>query len=155
MMALVDKKEGSERVFGMDNWSGYVAERNWLMQFVRERKIANPVVLSGDIHSNWVNDLRIDDLRPESPVVATEFVGTSISSKGNGGQRRDHEQRLMAENLGVRFFNDERGYVRCTVAQDHWRSDYRTVSEVTKPGGAVTTRASFVVEAGSPGRKRA
>ena len=53
----------------------------------------NPVVLTGDIHSNWVNDLRVDDRKPESPVVATEFVGTSISSGGNGERRRPSGER--------------------------------------------------------------
>jgi len=59
-------------------------ERMELMQWIADRKVPNPVVLSGDIHSNWVNNLHVDDRKPETPVVATEFVGTSITSKGNG-----------------------------------------------------------------------
>ena len=46
------------------------------------KRAANTVVLTGDNHANWVNDLRTDDLRPETPLVATEFAGTSISSGG-------------------------------------------------------------------------
>ena len=42
------------------------------------------VALAGDIHSNWVNDLRVDDREMDAPVVATEFVGTSITSGGDG-----------------------------------------------------------------------
>jgi alkaline phosphatase D len=99
--------------------------------------------------------LRLDDLRPETPVVATEFVGTSISSGGNGGEHHERGKVLMAENPGVRFFNDERGYVRCTITPGTWRADYRTVPYVTKTGAPVVTRASFVVEAGAPGAKRA
>ena len=51
----------------MDKWAGYAGERNKLMSFIAERKVANPIVLTGDIHSNWVNDLRADDLRPKRP----------------------------------------------------------------------------------------
>jgi alkaline phosphatase D len=61
----------------------------------------------------------------------------------------------MAENPGVRFLNGERGYVRCTVTPKSWRSDFRTVSQIEKPGAPIITRASFVVEAGEAGAKRA
>ena len=155
IMATVDVKGGPERVFPVDEWCGYVDERNKLMSFMHDRKIANPVVLTGDNHSNWVNDLRTDDLRPETPIVAAEFVGTSISSGGNGDQRRDKEKNLKAENAGVHFHNGERGYVRCKVTPELWQSDFRTVERINKPGAPMQTRASFVVEAGQAGVKRA
>jgi alkaline phosphatase D len=94
-------------------------------------------------------------LQPETPVVATEFVGTSLSSSGDGGQERERERHLMAENPGVRFFNQERGYVRCKVTPKEWTTDFRTVEYVEKPGAPITTRATFVVEAGQPGAKKA
>jgi alkaline phosphatase D len=155
VMTLVDFKHGSEREFSMDKWSGYVDERKKLMAYIADHKVANPVVLTGDVHSNWVNDMRVDDLQPETPVVATEFVGTSISSSGDGGQKRERERYLMAENPGVKFFNQERGYVRCTVTPKDWTTDFRTVDYVEKPGAPVTTRAAFVVEVGQPGAKQA
>jgi alkaline phosphatase D len=155
IMALVDLKEGPERLFPMDEWSGYIAERNRLMQFVHDRQIANTVVLTGDNHANWVNDLRTDDLRVETPLVATEFGGTSISSGGDGDDGSSRAKHLLAENPGVHFYNRERGYVRCTITPKQWRTDFRTVAHVTKPGAPITTRASFVVEAGQGGAKPA
>ena len=44
----------------MDQWPGYEISRRRLLRFFHERKIANPVVLTGDIHLNWVNDLQLD-----------------------------------------------------------------------------------------------
>jgi alkaline phosphatase D len=155
IMAEISRKEGPGRQFSMDDWCGYVHERNELMNFIQDRKIANAVVITGDNHTNWVNDLRLDDLRPETPVVATEFVGTSITSGGNGGEQQERGKAIMAENPGVQFFNDERGYVRCTITPKTWRSEFRTVAEVTKPGAPVVTRATYVVEAGKAGAKRA
>lgn len=155
VMAAIDKKEGPMREFPMDDWCGYVHERNELMKFIQDRKIANAVVITGDNHTNWVNNLRLDDLRPETPVVATEFAGTSITSGGDGGERKDRAKVIMAENPGVQFFNDERGYVRCTITPKTWRSEFRTVAQVTKPGAPVVTRAAFAVEAGKAGAKRA
>ena len=46
----------------------------------RQRAYPIPVVIGGDIHSFFANDLRLDFNDPKSPMVATEFVGTSITS---------------------------------------------------------------------------
>lgn len=155
MMAMVSLIAGQPPRYSMDKWPGYAHERERLLQFLAERRIANPVVLTGDIHSNWVNDLRVDDRQPELPVVATEFVGTSISSDGNGAETPARTAAVAAENPCVRFHNGERGYVRCIVTPEAWRSDYRVVPEILRPGGPILTRASFVVESGRPGAVRA
>jgi alkaline phosphatase D len=112
-------------------------------------------VLTGDIHSNWVNDLRVDDRQPETPVVATEFVATSISSGGTGPKVVAGLDKLLAANPVVRFHNRERGYIRCAVSPKLWTSDYVVCEDVLQPGGPVLTRASFVVEAGVPGSRKA
>ena len=66
----------------IDPWDGYRAERDRLRQFLADRR-PNPIVLTGDIHTHWVNDLKVDFDDP-SAEVGTEFVGTSISSGGDG-----------------------------------------------------------------------
>ena len=84
MMGMVGfRRDGGEPMYSMDQWPGYAHERMRVVRFLQERRVPNPVVLTGDIHSNWVNDLRVDDRRHEQPVVATEFVGTSITTGGN------------------------------------------------------------------------
>jgi hypothetical protein len=42
--------------------------------------VVGAVVITGAIHSSWVNDLEADFLDPASRTIATEFVGTSVSS---------------------------------------------------------------------------
>jgi phosphodiesterase/alkaline phosphatase D-like protein len=48
------------------------------LKFFAERKIANPVVLTGDIHSNWANDLLLNfedlDGRPDEGMRPLEEV---------------------------------------------------------------------------------
>ena len=51
----------------MDQWSGYQVERTRFLQFLADRRPSNPVVLTGDIHNHWVNDLRVDFDDPKSP----------------------------------------------------------------------------------------
>ena len=151
MMGLVGFRKGNEELgYSMDQWPGYAAERASLLRFLRDRRISNPVVLTGDIHSAWVNELRVDDHRPEEPLVATEFVATSLSSGGNGPERPAGFDQILADNPGVRFHNGERGYIRCTVTPAEWRSDFMVVDDVLHPGGTTSVRAGFVVTSGNP-----
>ena len=138
----------------MDQWNGYGAERKRLLEFMRDAKPSNPIVLTGDIHSNWVNDLKPDFYKEESPVVATEFVGTSITSGGDGSDVRPATATQMAENPHIKFYNGQRGYVRCSLKPDSWQTDYKIVATVTQPGAPIINRASFLVENGKPGAKR-
>lgn len=151
MMGMVNRSAGAEKRYSMDQWPGYAHERMALAQFLSDRRTPNPVVLTGDIHTHWVNNLRVDDRKPELPVVATEFVGTSISSGGDGTDRPATLGALLAANPCVQFHNQQRGYVRCTVTRERWQSDFLVVDQVSAPGGKVSNRASFVVEAGRAG----
>jgi alkaline phosphatase D len=151
LMAMVHAAEEDGHGYSMEKWPGYAHERARLLQFVADRKISNPIVLTGDIHSNWVNEVRVDHRHSDGPIVAAEFVGTSLSSDGDNTSAADRLAKIKDENPGVRFVNAERGYVRCTVTPDAWRSDYRVVPFIERPGGPVVTRASFVVESGRSG----
>lgn len=151
MMGLVGRAVADgTAAYSMDQWPGYAAEREQLLQFMQDRRIPNPVVLTGDIHSNWANELRVDDRRHEQPLVATEFVTTSLSSGGNGPKKVRHLDRLKSENPCVKFHDQQRGYIRCTLTPESWTSDYMICDDVMEPGGKTTAEASFVVESGDP-----
>jgi alkaline phosphatase D len=151
LMAMVHAVRENGRGFSMEKWPGYAHERARLLQFLADKKISNPIVLTGDIHSNWVNEVRVDHRRSDGPIVATEFVGTSLSSGGDDTSKAVELAKSKDENPGVRFANAERGYVRCIVTPDAWRSDYQVVPFITRPGAPVVTRASFIVESGRSG----
>ena len=148
MFAPVDRIPGEEVGKSMDQWPGYEANRQRLLKFMDEAKISNPMIITGDIHSNWANDLQRTE---DGPVIATEYVGTSISSGGNGSPRSEYAESMSSENPFVKFFNAERGYVQCDITPDAWRSDYQVVEDITGPGAPLVTRAQFVTEAGKPG----
>jgi len=154
MMAQAQLQYKGNAGFSMDQWPGYRFERDELLSFIDERKVPNPVVLTGDIHSNWVNDLKIDFSDEKAANVGTEFVTTSISSGGNGSEMESARESIQANNPFVKHFDALRGYVSCTVTPDHWQSDYQVVEFVDKPGAPLKTKASFVVENGKPGAQR-
>ncbi|MEG3626727.1 alkaline phosphatase D family protein [Streptomyces poriticola] len=134
-----------------DGWDGYRVSRDRVLGFVEERGIENFVVLTGDVHTNWTNDLRRDFERPETRLLGSEFVTTSISSGGDGTGSHDPGQVYWDENPHLKYYSNRRGYVRCRVTREHCTADYRAVDHVTRPGAPVRTDRSFVIEAGRPG----
>jgi alkaline phosphatase D len=153
-MAKVDQTTGPEERFSMDQWSAYDAGRTRLLEFFASRRAANPIVLTGDIHSNWVNDLKVDFRDAKAPAVATEFVGTSITSGGDGVDLPERLTGVLAENPFVKFYNGQRGYVSCSVTPQTWQADYQVLDFVTRKDAPRRTRASFLVSDGRPGAKR-
>ena len=155
-MTQVDRAPGTPELYAMDTWSGYDAARRRVVSALRDTGVSNPIVITGDIHSNWVGDLKMDYRDERSPVVATELIGTSISSGGDGGSPPvDVEAYLRGENPQVRSYNNQRGYVQCELTRQSLTAEFRVVEKVSTPESAVSTRATFVVESGKPGAKLA
>ncbi len=151
----VPSSVGPAGLFNVDQWDGYVAQRKRVSQFLADRKPSNPVVITGDIHSSWANDIKLDYDNPASATVASEFVGTSITSDFPAAFIAPVNAAL-ADNPHIRFFDGVyRGYVRCSVTPEQWRTDFRAVASVDVPDAPAFTLRSFVVENGAAGVKPA
>lgn len=155
IFASIDADPGAGHKYMMDKWDGYPQARQRLVDYVVERKMKNVVVLSGDNHNNWVLDVKRDPNVENSPVVASEFVGTSITSNGDGAEISPEYGALLTKNPQIKFHNSRRGYVRCDVTPKQWTTDFRVVPYVSRPGAPIETRATFVVENGRPGPVKA
>ena len=151
MQGHLSDKEGEALKHNMDSWCGYLAEREHLMRFLQDRKVLNPIILTGDVHIHWANDLRVDDFKPEQELVATEFVTTSLSSGGNGSDAWGTIEAFKAANPCVKYHNARRGYLLCTITPEAYQTDFMTIDQVTQIGGITKKAATFVVENGRPG----
>jgi alkaline phosphatase D len=154
MMGQFDVDPKAAKIYNMDQWDGYTAERNRLLQALYQNKTTNPVVITGDVHSSWVHDLKLDFDRPNSPIVGTEFITTSISAEFSK-EGIDIAKAALPGNPHTQFFDGAfRGYVRCELTPQQWQTDYRVVADVSKPDSSFSTLASFVVENGRPGAQK-
>jgi alkaline phosphatase D len=153
-MSEFDFDPGAGEVYAMDKWDGYTSARGRFTDFLRQRRPTNPVLIAGDNHNNWVFDLKHDFRDPKSPVLAAEFVGTSITSGRDGSDQSDEYTPPLSANPHVKFLNSRRGYVRCRITPGLWTTDFRIVPYVERAGAPVQTRATFVVENGKPGAVR-
>jgi alkaline phosphatase D len=155
MVAPFDEVPGATVRLPLDTWSGYPAARDRLLRTIADRAPNRTVVLTGDIHTSWANELRSDFSRPDRPTVAAEFVATSISSGGDGATRAPWvDPAALAESPHIRWHHARRGYARCAVAPDAWTTEYRVVPFVSRPGAPVETPSRWRLAHGRPGLLR-
>ena len=141
------------RRWGTDSWDGYHAARRRLLDAIDANRVRSCVVLTGDVHANLVSDLKLRFGEARSPVVATELCGTSISSFGPPQSRM---AEIRADNSHVLFADSSRrGYVVVDLTPERCVARFRVVDDAADPASAVSTQATFVVEAGRPGAEPA
>jgi alkaline phosphatase D len=149
LMAEADGREGPGERFFSDGWDGYPAARQRLLDLFAQDVCANPVVLGGDVHSFWVADLKPDFGNARSPTVASEFVGTSISSRP---PPEDHIQAALRENPHIHYATGlHRGYLRLTLRPERLTAELQGVASVREPEAPCDTLATFTVEHGRAG----
>ncbi|WP_344168508.1 alkaline phosphatase D family protein [Kribbella lupini] len=146
-----DFTAGPAVTYSMDGWDGYVASRQRILDGFQQRHVTNPVVLTGDVHKHYANDLKADFRDPSSRTVGVELVTTSITSGGDGQDFPTGGQLQLDENPHIKLLNNQRGYVKTRITRETLQADFKVIPYVSTPGAPVSTRASFTVEAGTPG----
>lgn len=127
-----------------DTWDGYPKSRDRVLAGLGASGASNPVFFSGDIHCFWANDL----VTAQGPV-ATEFVGTSITSDP---PPPDNFRPTLDKNPWVKFFEDQyRGYISADVTPERMAVRFQAISDRANPRATVSTLKSFVVESGKVG----
>ena len=137
------------RSYWNEAWDGYPEARKRLLQTVVDAKLNNVVTLGGDVHCNVAANLRLEPNNPQSPIVASEFVTTSITSRGLGDKPAALIRDSNADLLHYR--SDERGYSLITVTPKDVRCDFRTTKFPAGTEAGLKTQASYVVKNGRAG----
>jgi alkaline phosphatase D len=152
-MAQFDQKPGPGRRAWTDAWDGYPAARERLLQTLQSRHVSNPVVIGGDVHSFNVSQLKLDFDDPAAPVIASEFVGTSLTSQAWAQERMN---QYLPDNPHILLGDSRyRGYTRVEVTPQRWLADLRIMETVQRRDAVCSTLATYVVEDGKPGPLKA
>ena len=153
LMAEFDRTPGSGRAFWTDGWDGYPAARARLLEFIAERAPGNPLVIGGDVHAFWVSDLKTDFRDEHAKTIASEIVGSSITSVSSLTDER--RAAIQKDSPHLQYGNSvRRGYVHVEITEERAQADLRGVSDVTDPASGIVTLASFVIEDGRPGPRK-
>ena len=119
--------------YNLDAWDGYPAARERVYDVFKATK-ARPIVLAGDSHAFWVNEL--NDERDKSRV-AVEFGTTGITSPGFGdvlGPDVPLDHAFSERNADVIYTNQSaKGFVLLTLTRDQAKGELVAVSTVYAP----------------------
>ncbi|MEM1415945.1 MAG: alkaline phosphatase D family protein [Myxococcota bacterium] len=139
-----------------DDWASYPAARTRLLDLIEPR--SDVVVLTGDIHSHWANDLPRDgndpgDYDPETGAgsLAVEFVCSSVTSPALDEPDASTALRLIQEaNPALRYGDfTQRGYVAMELDAARAQADYFVLDGILAGEGVQTRARSFSCATGA------
>lgn len=137
--------------YNTDAWDGYPAARARLYASFHAAG-SRPLVLAGDSHAFWANDLFDDGKR----LVAAEFETSSITSPSVGDAlgALPLGKLIEAANEEVVFCDQKaKGYILLSLDRERARADYVAVSTILAKPFQTRTLASFEVRASAPDQR--
>jgi len=163
LMVMSLDAPGPGNPFIVDSWDGYGAERTELLSFIRANDIRDVAFLTGDIHTFWAGHVKVNGRSGD--VVASEFVGGSISSLGApeavgktlGNPPLTKEQIQIFTDTDVMGANPHfvyqdqgrRGYGVLEAREHELRVEFKGVNALVRTPNAQTI-GSFRVRSGNP-----
>jgi alkaline phosphatase D len=153
LLALQGQNGEPNRPLFSDWWDGYVDARNRLFQHIEDEQLTNVVVLTGDNHSSFANELTYDPHQGYDPTtgagaVAVEFVTPGITSPGLG-----IGDAFVTQNPHTRWSDTlSHGYVVLDITAERVQCDWFHIGgAIGVPTPASTSFAkAWRVEAGTP-----
>ncbi len=147
-----------------DGWDGYGGERRELIEFIRDRGIKNVSFITGDIHTFFAGEVTPSGREGVPAIdgdpVATEFVGSAITSSGVADQLGEPPAQpvalptdagVLANNPHIKFSNQAfKGYGVLEARPDELLVEYRAARTIKQPKSEVFTLQGFRVAAGDP-----
>ena len=133
-----------------DQWDGYPFDRQKLYDHILNNNIQNVVVLTGDIHTAWANDLPLAgyDAQNRNNSVGVEFVTPSISS-GNELPQLITANTVYSLAPHVRYVELVlHGYYVLDITPQRTQGDFVYVSNVTTQNYTVSSLPSWYVNDG-------
>jgi alkaline phosphatase D len=136
-----------------DFWDAYPLSRARMLDALRQPGVRNALVLGGDLHSFWVNDVRAQPQQENSAAIATELLTTCLAGR-NGPA--DLFSSVPALNSHVRYLDfAHSGYQLVDLTPQRVLADLRVVEQPTAAGSRLRSLRQFHVESGRPGAQPA
>lgn len=125
-------------MLGLDSWDGYRAERRRLYELI-ERSGARTVVLSGDSHMAWINELHHEDRRVALELSSSTLTGPTFAELI---QIEDVPfGQLIAENNRDVIWSDALavGYIRLQLTPQRVHAEFVSVEQPRASKSAIRT----------------
>jgi alkaline phosphatase D len=130
-----------------DQWDGYPAERKKILTHIEDNNIDNVVILTGDIHTSWANDIPVDVANYTSSTgagsVAVEYVCTSVTS-GSFITFAVPVSLIQSFNPNIKYADlSKRGYLLLDVTPQRVQGDWIYVNTISNKNFTTTVGASW------------
>jgi alkaline phosphatase D len=136
-------------ILNTDQWDGYPAERTKLYNHILENNIQNLVVLTGDIHTSWANDLPHTGYNSSTGIgsAGVEYVITSVTSSSS--PVGFPSSIISASNPHIKWSDlTKKGYLVLDVNAQRVQGDYWFCNTITTPTTTVSLGNKFHVNTG-------
>ena len=159
LQVLGQKVLGNIAAVNMDQWDGYVAERDRVRNFIKAIGLQNLVVLTGDIHTSWAIELY------ENPFVlagnllekpfGVELVAPSVTSPGfPDGVAEAVSAAIPVANPHIRYSElKTHGFVLVSLSAERMIAQWRYAANIVDPEQIgvenLAMRKTFEVAAGT------
>ena len=110
-----------------------------MIDAVKDSKVSNPVVVTGDWHTSFVLDVKE---APDAPTLMPEFLGGSISTIITS------DQSYAAANPQVRYEQNDHCYAVVTVTEAQLTCEFKYVEDIWDRDAPISQTDTFVVKNG-------
>ena len=135
-----------------DAWDGYPRARERLLSSIAQAGLQDVVVLGGDVHMHVASQLRVRPNDEKSPVVASELVTTSVTTRGMSEKLLATIRDSNPDIVHARA--DERGYIALEVRPQGVSAQMRSTPHPVRESDVLKTQARWRVQAGQAGVQR-
>jgi alkaline phosphatase D len=135
--------DGARRATFSDQWDGYAANRTRLLADLARPNVQSPVVLSGDVHSFWVNDLQDGAGQPVASEIVTSALAAASPPSGRFGDARANNPHISFSDV------EQAGYVLLDIDRRALTADLRIVEDRRRADSRVRSIARFGMTQGS------
>jgi alkaline phosphatase D len=133
------------RIFS-DGWDGYPAARDRLLQAMSQARSGGVLHLGGDVHRHVAAALRLRPNDERSRIVGSEFVCSSITTRGVAEAATSFVRSSNPDILHGR--SDERGYALIEITRAQAACDFRATAFPVTEAAVLHTQARCVAVAG-------
>jgi phosphodiesterase/alkaline phosphatase D-like protein len=128
----------------LDAWDGYPAARDRFYASMADVGATDLIVLTGDTHEWWANQLTDRAGRPMGVELGTAAVTSPGSSSYFGAEAGNYSRMLNERNEMVRYHNPfGKGYIDLALNRNDAKAEFVSVSAITSTDYTVESKATF------------
>ena len=130
-----------------DCWQGYPWAREQFYKTVQDAGVNDMIVLTGDAHEFWANDLYTESGKKIGVEIGTSSVSAATMTEYLGDGAKDFAMLVTKENKEARFYDPvHRGFIDLQVTSSKITSDFVAISTVLEREYESFTLASFDIK---------